>query len=219
MAAPAPRPIRTSDLKSKVMNVAQTSIYQVSLQPPPAVLGYLRGRGFEYNIDGESMELMCESTSIPGSSFMTIQNNSRRGVSEDMPYMRSYDNIQFTFYVNYKYDIIEFFEGWMDYINGIDEVDNYNSPYASYRMRYPGGTGEVGSTGYKTNIFLTKFERNIGSQTRDNNPNYQLDYTFVNAFPISTIPAPIGYAGSDVLKYSVNMSYIRYTRKRTRIGG
>jgi len=210
MAAPAPRPIRTSDLKSKVMNVAQTSIYQVSLQPPPGVLSYLRGRGFEYKIDGESMELMCDATSLPGSNFRTMQNMDRRGVVEDIPYMRDYGDINFSFYVNYKYDVVEFFEGWMDYINGIQDRSQYLTPYATYRMKY--------ANDYKTNIFVTKFEKNIGSNVRENNTNWKLDYTFVGAFPISMDPIEISYSSSEILKLNVRMNYVRYVRERTRIG-
>ena len=71
------------------------------------------------------------------------------------------------------------------------------SPYVNYRMNYP--------ESYKTNIFLTKFEKDaVGSY---------LHYTFVDAFPINVSSIPVSYEGSNLLQCSVSMSYIRYVRE------
>ena len=39
-------PIRTSSLKSRILNLAQTSVYQIKLAPPAAVLEHLKKNGF-----------------------------------------------------------------------------------------------------------------------------------------------------------------------------
>jgi len=35
-------PFRTSDLKSRILNLAQTSVFQVKMQPPQAVMDHIR---------------------------------------------------------------------------------------------------------------------------------------------------------------------------------
>ena len=108
--------------------------------------------------------------------------------------------------------MIELIEGWMDYITGIDNKSTYKDPYASYRMSYPAT--------YKTNMFLTKFERDQFtrefSTTRGSKTTSRtiLDYTFVNAFPLSLTAIPVSYEESQVLKCSVSFNFIRYVMER-----
>ena len=62
MAAPRPNRIGTSFLKTRILNVAQTSVYQVKLQPTASVINFLRGpsRQVDYNSqDGLNIELLC----------------------------------------------------------------------------------------------------------------------------------------------------------------
>ena len=86
------------------MNLAQTSVYQVKIQPPPNVISFLRTRR---NLDyltqrGENIELLCHETTLPGTSFSTSETtNNYTGVSERMVYRRMYDStIDMTFYVD-----------------------------------------------------------------------------------------------------------------------
>ena len=65
---------------------------------------------------------------------------------------------------------------------------------------------------YKNNIFLTKFERDHFSNQSDL-PRTTLNYTFVNAFPLSITATPVSYEASDVLKCSVSFNYIRYVKE------
>ena len=85
MANVTPRPYRTSELKSRITHLAQTSIYQIKIQQPPQVSGFLResGRGFDYVRQGENLELLCESAVLPGSASATHEvTNDYAGVSE-----------------------------------------------------------------------------------------------------------------------------------------
>ncbi len=70
----------------------------------------------------------------------------------------------------------------MNYISGIDDTRVYEDPYVSYRMAYP--------QTYKNNIFLTKFERDHFSR-ESNLIRTTLDYTFVQAFPLSLTATPV----------------------------
>lgn len=217
--------ISTSSLKSKILHLSQTSIYQVKIQPPSAVSSFLRstGRGFNYSTQGENVELMCAEASLPGSSFATHDvTNDYAGVTEKLAYRRIYDEtFDVTFYVDYSYNVIEFFDGWVDYISGIDQGGRtrnvYKSAWANYRMQYPDR--------YKTNIYLTKFEKDAGgfnnslpSRARaseyNSHPRRQLNYTFVEAFPITASAMPLSYGATDILRCSVSFSYMRYVRER-----
>ena len=210
MAGPVPNSFSTGQLKSKIMNLAQTSVYQVKIQPPTAVDTFLqRDRGVRYNNDGENLELLCHETTLPGTSFATSEvNNNYTGVSERMAYRRTFDStIDMTFYVDKDYKIIEFFEGWVDYISGMnisnpnggDLRELYRSSAATYRMNYP--------QTYRAPIYVTKFEKNLTDS--------QMTYEFVDAFPLNVISMPVSYAQSETLKLSVSFAYTRYVRYRS----
>ena len=213
MAGASPNAFKTGALKSKIMNLAQTSVYQVKIQPPPNVLNFLKTeRKLDYSQRGQNIELLCHETALPGTSFSTTEaTNNYAGVTERMIYRRMFDStIDMTFYVDKAYDVIEFFEGWVDYMSGMN-IDNpnsgdtremYRSSAATYRMNYP-------ST-YRTPIHVTKFEKNL--------TDAQLTYEFVDAFPLNVISIPVSYEQSDVLKMSVSFAYTRYVRFRSKQG-
>ena len=56
MAGALPNGIRTSDLKSRVLNLAQSSVYQIRLVPPPGVIGFLQSRGIDFYVDAPNIE-------------------------------------------------------------------------------------------------------------------------------------------------------------------
>jgi hypothetical protein len=73
---------------------------------------------------------------------------------------------------------------------------------------------------YKTNMHIVKFEKDVSPSRSvfNDDETFQLTYTLVNAFPKAVISAPISYEGSQILKYSVQMSIQRYVRSVDRIG-
>lgn len=217
--APRPRRVGTTELTSRFLNLAQTSVFTVKIQPPAEVAAYLNERGVNYPTDGEGIELQCTETRLPGHKLSTIDvANDYIGVSEKMAYRQAYDEaIQFTFNVNYKYDVVQFFEGWIDFIAGKNAQDQnaYVDRYANYRMNYP--------KSYRSDqVYITKFEKNVDNLNRTfglgDTPSYRLDYTFVGAFPLSIIPSVVSYNNSQILSYSVRLDYIRYVCERSVIG-
>ena len=152
MAGPRPNKINTSTLKSRILNIAQTSVYQVKLQPPSSVTSFLyREADISYRRDGEDIELLCSETNLPGQSLATHdQVLDYPGVTEKMAYRKIYDDrIDFTFMVGKEYNVIQFLEGWIDYVTGGEES---LSRYSHYRMNYP--------SQYRTdNLYITKFDR------------------------------------------------------------
>ena len=210
MAGVRPEKLTVSTIKSRLLNVAQSSLYRLTLPVPQAVRNTLSLSSLDY----DNINLLCSEATLPGSSLTTHDvTNDYHGVTEKMAYRRMYDEtIGLTFYVDRNYKVIELIEGWMDYITGIDNKRTYKDPYASYRMSYP--------TTYKNNIFLTKFEKDQFtrefSSTRGSTTTTRsvLDYTFVQAFPLSLTAIPISYEESQVLKCSVSFNFIRYVQKR-----
>ena len=207
MAGVRPEKLTVSSIKSRLLNVAQSSLYRLTLSVPQAVRNSLSLS----NLDYDNINLLCSEATLPGSSINTHEvTNDYHGVTEKMGYRRMYDEtIGLTFYVDRNYKVIELLEGWMDYITGINDKDKFKSPYKNYRMSYP--------TTYKRDIYLTKFEKDQftrdfsdtrgGSRTTSRSI---LDYTFIRAFPLSLTAIPVSYEASDVLKCNVSFNFIRY---------
>ena len=216
MAEPQPQVTSMSKIKSKLLRPALTSNFLCEFQPPSPLLdsansGFIRDRvnaGFiGANYDRENQELItlsCSEASLPGSSLATHEiNNDFTGVTERHAYRRQYDDrADFTFYVDLEYRIIDFFENWMSYIAGEDNIQDQTKPNYSYRVNFPNS--------YKTDaLYITKFERDYLGR--------QFTYQFINAYPISINSMPVSYEASQLLKCTVSFTYSRYviTRPRT----
>ena len=219
-----PRPYKTSELKTRISNLAQTSVYQLKIQPPTGLFSLLRetGRDLDYNRAGENIELLCDSAVLPGSSFATHEpTNDYAGVTEKMAYRRMYDGtLDLSFMVDRNYNVIEMLDGWLDFISGVGITgsrQSYKSRHVNYRMTYP--------EQYRTELYLTKFEKDVSypdefsttvARSTPERPK-QLLYTFVGAFPSSVTSTPVSYGPSDVLRVNVSFSYMRYVRERKNV--
>ena len=204
--------LSVSKIKANLLNVAQSSLYRMTIPIPTTVRSTLNLNDGDF----ENINLLCCEATLPGSSLTTHEvNNDYHGVTEKMAYRRLYDEtIGLTFYVDRDYKVIEMIEGWLDYISGVDNKRTYKNPYVSYRMAYP--------SSYKANMFLTKFEKDHFSRdfskTRGGSRTTSrtvLDYTFVNAFPLSLTAIPVSYDGSEVLKCSASFNFIRYVMEKS----
>ena len=220
---PKPKPFDFGKLKNRILNIAQTSHYQVWITPTPSVLGWMKEKADAIEFKEvlgdvsalyEDLIINCSEASLPGSTFFTHDVNVYNGVSEKFAYMRSYDDrADFTFYVNVNYMPIKFFELWMSYIadesyakterGGIDS-EQYN-----YRMNFP--------ENYRQEITITKFERSYAGLNNKNTPANAKDaqktamtYVFKSAYPISMNSIPVSYDGGDALKCTVSFTYTRY---------
>ena len=202
MAGALPNGIRTSDLKSRFLHLAQTSVFQVKLNPPASVRGLLNTRGFNFNQESRDIELLCDSVSLPGTNFQTTQvQNNYAGVTELMVDRRDFgQEMQMTFYVDRNYKVIDFFEGWVDWMSNQIRNDGYRSQFAAYRMNYP--------VTYRGEVFITKFEKEAYGRCSG--------YTLIGAYPISISQTPLSYNQSNILKYTVSFSFMRYTRDEFR---
>jgi len=209
MPATPPEKLLTSDIKSRILNIAQTSLYRVTISLPEGVAARAASRGINTD-DRYNIDLLCTQASLPGSALATHDvTNDYHGVTEKMAYRRMYDDTtDLTFYVDRNYKVIELFETWMDYITGNEQSFDrrqYTQRNVHYRMSYPNS--------YKENIFLIKFEKDHHS-AQSKIPKILTEYTFVDAFPTNIIAMPVSYDQSDVLKCTVSFSYQRYVRER-----
>ena len=199
--------LSVSKIKSRLLNVSQSSQYLLTLSVPAAV----RSKVADLNdLDFENISLSCSDANLPGSSLATVDvTNDYQGVTEKMAYRRIYDDVLgLTFYVDRNYNVIKLFERWIDYISGITDTEKYKSPFTNQRVRYP--------KTYKNDIFVTKFERDHHSNQSSLKKNV-LDYTFVQAFPRDITAIPVSYESSSVLKCNVSFSFIRYVVEQKEI--
>ena len=155
MAGVRPEKLTVSKIKSRLLNVAQTSLYRLTLPVPQAVRNTLSLNSVDY----DNISLLCSEAALPGSTLTTHEvNNDYHGVTEKMAYRKIYDDrLDFTFMVDKDYNVIQFFEGWINYITGQGTTftnDEYVSRSRYYRMNYP--------RNYKTdNLYISKFEKDV----------------------------------------------------------
>ena len=195
-------------IKATLLRPATTSHFEVTLGLPSGSLNTSLRRFLGTGQD--RLNLMCCEASLPGSQLATTEIfNNFTGVTERHAYRRIYDEtIDLTFYVDAgNYLPIMFFETWMNQIVNEDQDDALNPNY-NYRVKYP---DDYVATGLK----VVKFEKtgNPSNDSRRRNQNYvgsQLEYSFVRSYPRSITSMPVSYDGSQLLKCSVQMTYLRY---------
>ena len=197
----APRDV--DQIKARLLRPATTSHFYASIGGAPAPVMALLG---EANKD--KLNLLCAETVLPGSNLTTWKtNNDFTGVTETYAYRRLFDDrINLNFYVDAdNYLPIRFFEKWISYIMGEDMGDDdapeIMSGTYNYRSRYPGYPSEGGGYMAHQGFEIIKLERDYENS---------LTYRFVNSYPLAINSMPISYDGSQLLKCSVSMSYLRY---------
>lgn len=204
-----PVPQFIKDLKQKILNPSLTSQYLLNITPPNAISDAMSKMNATLNgtTTFDVIDLACSETSLPGSSFATIDITSDyRGISEKHAYRRLYDDtINCTFYVDAtagrEYYVIKFFEAWMAYISDQD-FDKIGNPTYEYRVKFP-------TEYYAPSMTIQKFERNFGSQSDEAKPS-PIKYEFYNVYPLNLNSIPLSYDGSEVLKCSVDFTFSRY---------
>lgn len=213
MAGPAVKPYRMTDIKSKLLQPALTSHFICEFAPPAkdAFANFMSLRKSRAGFDGavytdnqELIQLSCSEASLPGSSLATNEiNNDYTGVTERHAYRRLYDDrADFTFYVDNNYYVIDFFENWIAFISGENDLGGQADPTFNYRVKFPND--------YKTDsLYITKFERDYAGKN--------LSYKFINAYPISINSMPVSYDSSQLLKCTVSFTYSRYIINRRQI--
>ena len=159
--------------------------------------------------NGNKVGIMCAEATLPTSSFATSEvKDNYQGINQQFAHTRIYVDSDFSFYVDLDYNVLKFFEGWMDYVagddnfRGITRTDD-NNYYR--RLNYP--MNRDNKIGYKSGaLTITKFEKNL-------DPKKSITYEYVNAFPKSMTSIPVQYGGADLVKVNVQFAYDRYRMK------
>ena len=137
--------------------------------------------------NGNKVGIMCAEATLPTSSFATSEvKDNYQGINQQFAHTRIYVDSDFSFYVDHDYNVLKFFEGWMDYVagddnfRGITRTDD-NNYYR--RLNYP--MNRDNKIGYKSGVLtITKFEKNL-------DPKKSITYEYVNAFPKSMTSIPV----------------------------
>ena len=201
--------------KMDISKLSLNNQYQVNISGITGDLaGYL---GRAYNIpnnysSGRDVGIMCSEATLPTSSFATSEvKDNFHGINQQFAHTRIYIDSDFTFYVDQNYNTLKFFEGWMDYISGVDNSTGGIREQNYYRrFNYPMNGGKVG---YKCGVLqISKFEKSYGHAPNASAAT-SLTYEFINAFPKGMTSIPVQYGSADLTKVTVQFAYDRYIVK------
>ena len=203
-STPKPRARNVADLKASILNPSLTSTYETSFVFPGAVTGWIRSQsGVGNGIDSSTLDrvqIACREAALPDTNLATHEQfNDFTGVTERHAYRRQYSSTSsFAFYVDTNYDSILLFENWIRFIVNEDASNDAlsNNNY-TYRVNFPNE--------YKSQIYIRKFEKDYAGK--------DLEYKFLNAYPVSINTMPLSYDASQVLVCTVNFNFSRYTVK------
>ena len=187
----------TALTKMDISKVSLNNQYQVNISGITADLkGYL---GRYYN---GPILIHLVTKKGKGYTFAEDAKDNFHGVNQQFAHTRIYIDSDFSFYIDDNYNVLKFFEGWMDYISGDDNSEFRRDDDVNYyrRLNYPMNTDR--KIGYKCgSLTISKFEKNLGKSIK---------YSFINAFPKAMISIPVQYGGADLLKVNVQFAYDRY---------
>jgi hypothetical protein len=190
------KPRKISEIKSTLMNVAQTSHYEVMFGGfPSSLLTTFYQKGLDSNFIGRKLGLLCYSATLPGSSLATMNiEGNFTGVQQQYAHTRIFNNITLDFYCDSKYKVLKFFEAWIQHISGAGARDQRSRGYF-YRMRFPDQ--------YKCEgLRISKFDRDYANGVQ---------YNFISAFPVSVSGTPVSYeASNSIMRVSVDFNFDRY---------
>ena len=225
MSVPPIAPLNMSDLKL-LGNLARTNLYQVTLMGVGNPLSNDQGETFSSHISNPDLpyriplsqfissgqlSFLCSEANLPASSYATAEvKDNFMGVPQEFAHTRINTDLDFTFYVDRSYNILMFFEAWMDYISGGNNPElgepalSNEKTFSNYyrRFKYP--------KQYKTSqFFIKKFEKDWNTSAATN-----ISYQLINAFPKSVASIPVAYGEAEIMKVTVTMNYDRYVPRR-----
>jgi len=186
---------------------ALTNHYYVDMPIPGAVRSYIAenyGKELQQigNFISNKLSFFRSGATLPGTSYATAEvKDNFMGVPQEFAHTRLYTDLDFTFYVDNDYNILRYFEIWMDYIGS--GADTKGEDFLAYHRKSPGYYRRFRFPNqYKTDgIEIVKFERDYKKA---------LSYQFVNAFPKGMTAIPVSYGSAELLKVTMTINYDRY---------
>jgi len=156
----------------------------------------------------DTISFMAYEAVLPGTSYeLGSVYGQRQGRTEYYPTRRVYPPVDVSFYVDKDYNVLKFFEVWMNTISKNEgSIDN---SYVNHL--YPDT--------FQCDITIAKFERDFYSRAqrlpaKPNSfaprPGSVIKYTLRDAFPSNLISVPVSYEGASILKTTVTFQYSVY---------
>lgn len=191
--------------------MAMTNYYQLFITPQWGNFAngfgkYLNDQNSKYNIPefsrfATTLGLLCSEANLPASSYATSEvKDNYLGITQEFAHTRLYTDIDLTFYIDRDYNVLRFFEAWMDYVSGGSRVAAGTEVNTNVyrRFNYPDYYKNSG-------IYIKKFEKDWKASRAPN-----ITYQLINAFPKSMASIPVSYGSADLLRVSVTFNYDRY---------
>ena len=163
----------------KTQGMIHTNRFRVQFVLPNT----LRGSKDAFGGDLQKVLMHCDSVTLPGMSIST-QPARTYGEFREMPYERTFDNINMTFYVDRTMDSKSLFDKW---INSIQDPTTRQFNY------------------YKE--YITDIEMFV----LDQNDKEQYRVKLFECYPKSISSIQMDYSAKDIMKIQVSMNYRYWT--------
>ena len=164
---------------SKVKNtgLAKTNRYRVTIATPSLMTGFMNS--------GRLITLFCESTSLPGLIIRTTEQRIM-GEMREFPYIKQYDNIALSFYIDNNFEVKGFFDNWLN------SVSNTQNKITSYYKDYIAPT---------VLIEVLPMDSEVSTYS----------ITLHEAYPKGISPIQLSADSRDIAKIGVSLNYKYYT--------
>lgn len=163
--------------KVKSTGLAKTNRYRVTIATPIIMTSLMNS--------GRLITLFCESTSLPGQVILTTEHNVM-GEHREFPYMKKYDNIPMSFYIDNNFEVKAFFDNWLN------SVSNTQNKITSYYKDYIAPT---------VLIEVLPMDSEVSTYS----------ITLHEAYPKGISPIQLSADSRDIAKIGVSLNYKYYT--------
>ena len=196
----------------KFDGLAQANKFHVMLDVPRGISAFLPA------IVSREMQFFCDTVNLPGKNLNAFDYKKQGyGDTTRMPVSRAPENLTTTFFCDSKYQVMKFFQAWLDFIvEGTDAAPSdiltrgrqhreiaYKEDYAVQMIvRTFNDSGQSGG-----DIFGTGIPNPLS-------PGSGMEYKFYNCHPIQLGAASMGWEQNDtILKLPVEFTYSHYETK------
>ena len=157
---------------------------------------------------GFKIQILCEEISLPGVSSAT--GNGRgiyQGVDFKYAHTKIYNDLSVSFICDKDYTPMRFFQTWFHYVYDGSDSNSYSytksyttRPYYEYCM----------------DMTIVKDEDKGLKVDPDTKKHASAEYALKNVFPISISSIPLNTGASQVVRFTVNLTYERWVVKFNR---
>lgn len=195
---------RSTMMGEKFGGLAEPSKFVMEFDTPFGILSRFVGE----NVTNRDVVMFCEAAILPGKNLTTV-DIKRQGYGDitKAPVSRTTSSIQCSFFCDSKYQIVKYFQQWMDYI-----IEGSDIP-ASELMTIIGDTTLLRAhreIAYKEDYTTTLVIRGLNASGSESG----IEYTLYNAHPVQIGDVQVGWELNDqITKIPIEFTYSHYTTK------